>query len=194
MSRRQKRKRSSGSHNSEESLRGRSRRPRNARSSSGDSSPSSAEHRSSESSFSRSSSYSPPASPSTQYSPSLIASENSPSPARTNSSPSPPRSGLCSSRSTSPHPQGHRTSAYGPPQEPCPSDFHKAAYPNAGTTFGKGKTSLEEMFYADQYANERKDNMFYPFACEMEWELAAWLQRTHMSTELLDQFFKLRYV
>lgn len=63
-----------------------------------------------------------------------------------------------------------------------------------GTTYGKGQNTLEGLFENDTYADERKTNRFYPFSNKMEWEVASWLHKLHVSVDLLDQFFKLKYV
>ncbi len=181
---------SSGSSTSTRSLRGRSRRTRRASLRSEEFSSSSDEDSTSDSSFSGSSRSSSSRPTRDGRSPSPVLSRNSPSPTRSDHSPSPPRS----RRSSSPAPLSQANTNSRPPQEPNLSDFHRSYFSGAGETFGKGKDSLDEIFSNDQYADERKQNRFYPFSCEMEWEVASWLQRTHISTQLLDEFFKLRYV
>lgn len=137
----------------------------------------------------------PSSSPSSGSRRSREPSTNSPSPTRSSNDSSP-------SRSPSPPPpqldsSPRNDNTHGLPQQPSQSDFFRVEFPGlgkTGKTFGKGRTSLEEIFANDPYADEREQNRFYPFSCETEWELAAWLHKARISTELQDEFFKLRYV
>ncbi|KAH0825927.1 hypothetical protein J3R83DRAFT_7606 [Lanmaoa asiatica] len=41
----------------------------------------------------------------------------------------------------------------------------------------------------DQYAHIRnQENVYYPFACESEWELAKWLSSGSLSQNEIDQY------
>ncbi|KAH7906891.1 hypothetical protein BJ138DRAFT_1137785 [Hygrophoropsis aurantiaca] len=44
----------------------------------------------------------------------------------------------------------------------------------------------------DQYAEERRTNLFYPFASQSEWELANWLSSGALSQKEIDQFLHLQ--
>ncbi|KAG1893892.1 uncharacterized protein F5891DRAFT_1131119 [Suillus fuscotomentosus] len=68
--------------------------------------------------------------------------------------------------------------------------------------FGVARESLEEkyedgltfldVFDADEFAEYRKDNLFYPFASKEEWEVADYLLRSSLSMAAIDEFLKLR--
>jgi hypothetical protein len=49
-------------------------------------------------------------------------------------------------------------------------------------------------FDLDDFAEERKKNLYYPFASKEEWEIAAFLLRSGMSMALIDDFLKLQFV
>lgn len=74
------------------------------------------------------------------------------------------------------------------PEIPC-----KEYYPGAAKTYGRGETFMDG-FRADEYAEERKSNVFYPFASSAEWELASWLVRRNLSMDATDEFLKLELV
>jgi hypothetical protein len=46
----------------------------------------------------------------------------------------------------------------------------------------------------DEYAQVRQDNVHYPFASQIEWELASWLSASSLSQKAIDQFLRLAYV
>jgi hypothetical protein len=51
-----------------------------------------------------------------------------------------------------------------------------------------------ESMETDEYADYHKHNIFYPFASEVEWELASWLSASSLSQKAIDQFLCLDYV
>jgi hypothetical protein len=66
-------------------------------------------------------------------------------------------------------------------------------YDGAATTFGPGTTFMQQ-FECDEFAEERTQNLFYPFASRAEWELAAFLLRSDLSLAALDTFLSLNLV
>lgn len=72
--------------------------------------------------------------------------------------------------------------------------FYTDFYPGAAQILpGKGQTFLDN-FDEDQYADERKNNLFYPFLSQEEWELASFLLQSNLSMAAIDQFLSLRAV
>lgn len=81
--------------------------------------------------------------------------------------------------------------------EPSPSSANGVfveTFLGAAQTYGTKPTLLEEIHQNDTYSEERKDNLFYPFSSEEDWEVAAWLSGLNVSMKLIDGFFKLKYV
>ena len=64
-------------------------------------------------------------------------------------------------------------------------------YEGAAQEYGRGTTFLQE-FDCDQYAQERKQNLYYPFASRDEWELAAFLLRSDLSMASINSFLSLQ--
>jgi hypothetical protein len=51
-----------------------------------------------------------------------------------------------------------------------------------------------DVFDADEFAEYRKGNLFYPFASKEEQEVADYLLCSSLSMVAIDEFFKLRMV
>jgi hypothetical protein len=51
-----------------------------------------------------------------------------------------------------------------------------------------------DRFDADQHAELRKANIFYPFASRQDWEVASWLLRSDISMAAIDDFLSLELV
>ncbi|KAH9015454.1 hypothetical protein EDB85DRAFT_1868605 [Lactarius pseudohatsudake] len=66
-------------------------------------------------------------------------------------------------------------------------------YVGAAREYGRGTTFLQS-FDRDQYAQERKKNIFYPFASRAEWEMAAFLLRSGLSMASIDSFLSLELI
>jgi hypothetical protein len=77
--------------------------------------------------------------------------------------------------------------------DPKPSPFHTKFYPGAALVVGQGQTFMD-IFDEDQYAADRKENVYYPFASQPEWELASFLLKSNLSMEATDEFLKLQLV
>lgn len=74
------------------------------------------------------------------------------------------------------------------------SDDHTDLHPRPDCTFGQSATFLDDIRLNDQFAGERKDCLYFPFNSKMDWEVAAWLNRSGMSMSVIDEFFRLEYV
>ena len=66
-------------------------------------------------------------------------------------------------------------------------------YDGATITFGPGTTFMQQ-FECDEFAEERTQNLFYPFASKAEWELAAFLLHLDLNLAALDMFLSLHLV
>lgn len=73
--------------------------------------------------------------------------------------------------------------------------MHREEYAGADAAheWGGGKTFMGN-FDLDDFADERKKNLYYPFASKEDWEMAAFLLRSGMSMALIDDFLKLQIV
>lgn len=70
---------------------------------------------------------------------------------------------------------------------------HTDMYPGASRIYGPGTTFMNK-FDNDQHADQRRQNIYYPFSSRSDWQLGAWLLRSHLSMESIDQFLKLDLV
>lgn len=66
-------------------------------------------------------------------------------------------------------------------------------YEGAAKDYGTGTTFMDE-FDRDQYAGERIENLYYPFASRGEWEFAAFLLRSDFSMASIDSLLSLNLV
>lgn len=66
-------------------------------------------------------------------------------------------------------------------------------YDGAARTFGPGTTFMQQ-FDSDKFAEERTQNLYYPFTSRAEWELGAFLLRSDLSLSALDKFLSLNLV
>ncbi|KAG0692530.1 hypothetical protein DFH29DRAFT_1008510 [Suillus ampliporus] len=67
-------------------------------------------------------------------------------------------------------------------------------YEGAGTCYSRDSTTLLDLFDTDEYADCRKDNLFYPFASRNEWEVADFLLRSSLSMAAINEFLALSMV
>jgi hypothetical protein len=66
-------------------------------------------------------------------------------------------------------------------------------FPEPLLAFEEGYTFLG-LFNADENSIYRKTNLYYPFSGRREWQLAAWLLHSGMSTEKINLFLALEMV
>ncbi|KAF9455600.1 hypothetical protein BDZ94DRAFT_1362207, partial [Collybia nuda] len=74
--------------------------------------------------------------------------------------------------------------------DPVEPGYFVESFQGAGEIFGTGKTFLDQ-FDKDNFAQERIDNIYYPFASQEEWELASYLLRSGLSMAAIDKFLSL---
>lgn len=72
--------------------------------------------------------------------------------------------------------------------------LYEKRFPGAGKVFGKGSDILTSITESDEFRVQRKTNLYFPFSCKMEWEVAKWLSTLNVSISQADAFFKLEYV
>ncbi len=70
-----------------------------------------------------------------------------------------------------------------PPSSACIDE-----YPFAGRGFGDGAHTLKKITL-DEFVEERKANLYYPFANKDDWEVAEWLSMAE-----INNFLKLTFV
>jgi hypothetical protein len=58
-------------------------------------------------------------------------------------------------------------------------------FEGASKTYGEGTTFLAQ-FDSDRFANERSENLYYPFASREEWEFASFLLCSSLSMHAID--------
>ncbi|KAG1891926.1 uncharacterized protein F5891DRAFT_986420 [Suillus fuscotomentosus] len=64
-------------------------------------------------------------------------------------------------------------------------------YEGAGTCYAWDDVTFLDLFDADEYAERRKENLFYPFASREEWEVADFLLCSPLSMAAINQFLGL---
>ncbi|KAF8425727.1 hypothetical protein L210DRAFT_3421137 [Boletus edulis BED1] len=91
--------------------------------------------------------------------------------------------------------------SYAEPDNPNPSTwnhsqcngFYSEQFEGAAQSYGHGDTFMDK-FNRDEFSDARKSNLYYPFACRNEWELALWLLRSGLSMKTIDAFLSLPIV
>jgi len=82
-------------------------------------------------------------------------------------------------------------------QGPSSSNIQQSRYredfTGAAKVYGAGETFMQK-FDSDKFAEERKENVYYPFASKVDWETAAFLLRSRMSMAIIDDFLNLEAV
>ena len=66
-------------------------------------------------------------------------------------------------------------------------------FEGCGETFPGGKTFMGD-FWADQYTEQRCENVYYPWASKQEWAFASWLLRSRLSMAAIDSLLSLDIV
>lgn len=89
-----------------------------------------------------------------------------------------------------------------PPSEPeqdesgddtTPPHERYERHPTAGQSHGEGTTVLEDIAL-NNFVEERKSNIYYPFANQDDWEVAAWISNSGLSTRDINAFLQLTFV
>ncbi|KAE9387336.1 hypothetical protein BT96DRAFT_837803 [Gymnopus androsaceus JB14] len=76
---------------------------------------------------------------------------------------------------------------YDPPEEDRPLVI---PYPGATKVVGQGVTYLDD-FNQDRFAEERKTNLYYPFASRAEWETVSFLLNSSLTMAEISDYLKL---
>lgn len=66
-------------------------------------------------------------------------------------------------------------------------------FEGCGETFPGGRTFMDG-FWADEYAEQRRENIYYPWASKDEWAFASWLLRSRLSMAAIDSLLSLDIV
>ena len=66
-------------------------------------------------------------------------------------------------------------------------------HPHAPQMFPGGRTFMGD-FFSDEYALLRQQNLFYPFASQVEWQLGLWLLHSDLSMAAINGFLSLDLV
>jgi len=67
------------------------------------------------------------------------------------------------------------------------------AHPSTPSIYPGGTTFMDQ-FFADQYAGFRQENLYYPFASRVDWQLTSWLLHSCLSMVAIDNFLSLELV
>ncbi|KAG2158271.1 uncharacterized protein EDB93DRAFT_1238045 [Suillus bovinus] len=67
-------------------------------------------------------------------------------------------------------------------------------YEGARACYSENGSTFWDVFNADEFAEYRKDNLFYPFASKEEWEVADYLLRSSLSMAAIDEFLRLHMI
>lgn len=71
--------------------------------------------------------------------------------------------------------------------------FFTESHPDPSKIYGRGRTFMD-FFDADEFASQRSENLYYPFASKQDWETASWLLRSSLSMAEIDAFLRLELV
>lgn len=67
-------------------------------------------------------------------------------------------------------------------------------FPNAAKVYGRRKHLFEKMRLQQRRNSSGSTNVFFPFSCMTDWEVADSLCRSHMLKAKASEFFHLSYV
>ena len=79
------------------------------------------------------------------------------------------------------------------PQRIGPDRFVEVLFEGCAEQFPGGKTFMDE-FRNDRYAEERRQNLYFPWASRREWAFASWLLRSRLSMAAIDSLLSLELV
>ncbi|KAI6130714.1 hypothetical protein EDD16DRAFT_1700677 [Pisolithus croceorrhizus] len=60
----------------------------------------------------------------------------------------------------------------------------------ASQCYPSGRTFMDN-FFSDEHGELHKDNLFYPFTSQQDWQVASWLLCSHLSMAAIDSFLSL---
>ena len=86
-------------------------------------------------------------------------------------------------------PVDHTTTA-----DPMMKDgYYATMHPNIPMVKNGGETFMDK-FDQDRFAEERKQNIYYPFADRDDWEMGYWLLNSGLSMAAINKFLSLKLV
>jgi hypothetical protein len=81
----------------------------------------------------------------------------------------------------------------GPSSSDIQGSWYREDFTGASGVYGTGKSFMGN-FDSDSFAEQRKENLYYPFASKVDWEMASFLLRSRMSMAMINDFLKLGHV
>ncbi|KAG1856135.1 hypothetical protein F4604DRAFT_1590413 [Suillus subluteus] len=72
------------------------------------------------------------------------------------------------------------------------ANIEAEVFDGAGKTWGIGQTFMDQ-FSEDEYAAERKENRYWPFASEPDWGMALFLLQSNLSMADIDDYLNLEF-
>ncbi|KAI6000245.1 hypothetical protein EDC04DRAFT_2908859 [Pisolithus marmoratus] len=63
-------------------------------------------------------------------------------------------------------------------------------FPGASHSYPSGRMFMDQ-FFSDKNGELHKENLFYPFASQEDWQIASWLLCSHLSMAAIDSFLSL---
>ena len=91
------------------------------------------------------------------------------------------------------YPESAPPAAFGDQPEQLGPERFVEMYEGSVECFAGGKTFMDE-FMADQYAEQRWENLYFPWASQSEWAFASWLLRSRLSMAAIDSLLALDLV
>ena len=91
------------------------------------------------------------------------------------------------------YPESAPPAAFGDQPEQLGPERFVEMYEGSAECFAGGKTFMDE-FMADQYAEQRWENLYFPWASQSEWAFASWLLRSRLSMAAIDSLLALDLV
>lgn len=83
---------------------------------------------------------------------------------------------------------------YSVPPKVDPSGCFVENHPSTPHILGTTQTLFDKIESEDEFAELRRQNLFYPFAGEREWQFAGWLTRQDISMAEIDKLLQLDIV
>jgi hypothetical protein len=80
-----------------------------------------------------------------------------------------------------------------PEEGASPTSGFVEPYEGCSEAFPGGKTFMDA-FRDDQYANERRQNLYFPFASHKEWQFASWLLHSRLTLTAINSLLALDIV
>lgn len=75
----------------------------------------------------------------------------------------------------------------------CDGQKFTEPFPGCSDSYPGGITFMDQ-FWQDQYANERLQNLYFPFASAEEWQFSSWCLRSGLSMASIDSLLSLSIV